>query len=102
MGRPLAFSSETKTRIVVSGLSGEISVAEAARTEKVSEQSIGRWRAEFNIVRPHEARAWNRPSGVHRGLADPAVPDLSRAREPASYLTRDTVLGGIEGGWWGC
>lgn len=28
-------------------LSGEVSIAEAARTEKVSEQSIGRWKAEF-------------------------------------------------------
>jgi transposase len=35
------------TRIVLSVLSGEVSIAEAARKEKVSEQSIGRWKAEF-------------------------------------------------------
>ena len=28
-------------------LAGEMSIAEAARNEKVSEQSIGRWKAEF-------------------------------------------------------
>lgn len=47
MGRPPEFSSENKTRIVLSVLSGEASVAEAARKEKLSEQSIGRWKAEF-------------------------------------------------------
>lgn len=47
MGRPPVFSPETKTRIVLSVLAGEVSVAEAARKEKVSEQSIGRWKAEF-------------------------------------------------------
>lgn len=47
MGRPPKFSPETKARIVLSVLSGEVSIAEAARKEKVSEQSIGRWKAGF-------------------------------------------------------
>lgn len=47
MGRPPVFSPETKSRIVLSVLSGEVSIAEAARKEKVSEQSIGRRKAEF-------------------------------------------------------
>lgn len=34
------------------------------------------YRAEFNTIRPHEALAWNRPSQVHRGLADPTVPNF--------------------------
>jgi len=38
---------EKKTRIVLAILAGEMSIAEAARKEKVSEQSIGRWKAEF-------------------------------------------------------
>ncbi|MQA06799.1 MAG: helix-turn-helix domain-containing protein, partial [Streptosporangiales bacterium] len=38
---------EKRTRIVLSVLAGEVTVAEAARREKVSEQSIGRWKAEF-------------------------------------------------------
>ena len=47
MGRPPVIPSEKKIRIVLSILAGEISLAEAARREKVSEQSIGRWKAEF-------------------------------------------------------
>lgn len=38
---------EKKTRIVLSILAGEMTIAEAARREKVSEQSIGRWKADF-------------------------------------------------------
>jgi len=47
MGRPPVIPSEKKIRIVLSILAGEISLAEATRREKVSEQSIGRWKAEF-------------------------------------------------------
>jgi transposase len=47
MGRPPSIPVEKKTRIVLSVLAGEITIAEAARREKVSEQSIGRWNAEF-------------------------------------------------------
>ena len=38
---------EKKTRVVLSILAGEMTIAEAARREKVSEQSIGRWKADF-------------------------------------------------------
>lgn len=34
------------------------------------------FRDEFNTITPHEALAWNRPHEVHRGLADPAIPNL--------------------------
>ena len=47
MGRPPSIPAEKKTRIVLSVLAGEMSIAEAARKENVSEQSIGRWKAEF-------------------------------------------------------
>ena len=47
MGRPPSIPAEKKTRIVLSVLAGEMSIAEAARKEKGSEQSIGRWKAEF-------------------------------------------------------
>ena len=47
MGRPPTIRPEKKTRIVLAILAGEVSIAEAARKEKVSEQSIGRWKAEF-------------------------------------------------------
>lgn len=47
MGRPPSIPAEKKTRIVLSALAGELTIAEAARREKVSEQAIGRWEAEF-------------------------------------------------------
>jgi transposase len=47
MGRPPVIPAEKKIRIVLSILAGEMSLAEAARREKVSEQSIGRWKSEF-------------------------------------------------------
>jgi transposase len=47
MGRPPMIPPEKKTRIVLAILAGEMSIAETARTERVSEQSIGRWKAEF-------------------------------------------------------
>jgi transposase len=45
MARPLVFPAEEKVRIVLSILAGEITVAEAARRAKVSEQSVGFWNA---------------------------------------------------------
>jgi transposase len=47
MARPPMIPAEKKTRIVLAILAGEMSIAEAARKEQVSEQSIGRWKAEF-------------------------------------------------------
>jgi transposase len=47
MSRPPIFPAEDKIRIVLSALSGEVTIAEAARRNKVSEQSIGRWKAQF-------------------------------------------------------
>jgi transposase len=47
MGRAPLIPPEKKTRIVLAILAGEMSIAEAARKEQVSEQSIGRWKAEF-------------------------------------------------------
>jgi transposase len=47
MGIPPSIPVEKKTRIVLSVIAGEMTIAEAARREKISEQSIGRWKAEF-------------------------------------------------------
>jgi transposase len=47
MGRTPVIPPEKKTRIVLAVLAGETSIAEAARKEQVSEQSISRWKAEF-------------------------------------------------------
>jgi len=47
MGRPPVIAPEKKIRVVLAVLAGEVSISEAARKEKVSEQSIHRWRADF-------------------------------------------------------
>ena len=47
MGRPPVIVAEKKTRIVLSILAGEMSLAKFACRDKLSEQSIGRWKAEF-------------------------------------------------------
>ena len=47
MSRPPGIPAEKKIRIVLSVLQGEISIAEAARREKVSEQAIGNWKRQF-------------------------------------------------------
>ena len=47
MVRPPVFPVEEKVRVVLSILAGELSVAEAARRSKVSEQSVGNWKRQF-------------------------------------------------------
>ena len=47
MARPSVFSVEDKFRLVLSVISGEMSIAEAARRGKASEQSISNWKRQF-------------------------------------------------------
>src|SRR3990172_4752681 len=47
MARPVVICIEDKFRLVISVISGEMSVAEAARRLKVSEQSISNWKRQF-------------------------------------------------------
>jgi transposase len=47
MSRPPVFPAEDKVRIVLSVLAGELTMAEAARRNKVSETSIGKWKQQF-------------------------------------------------------
>jgi transposase len=47
MGRPPVIPVDDKQRLVLSVLSGEMSVAEGARRNAVSEQSISRWKQQF-------------------------------------------------------
>ncbi len=47
MGRPPAVSEEDKLRIVLSVLAGETSIVDAARRNKVSENSVSRWKQQF-------------------------------------------------------
>jgi transposase len=62
MARPAVISVEGKFRLSV--VSGEMTVAEAARRSKVSEQSIGNWKRQFL-------------EGGKQGLADGGRPGSS-------------------------
>jgi transposase len=47
MARPPSRSAEDKVRIVLAVLRGEVTIAEAARREGVSQTSIANWRDQF-------------------------------------------------------
>jgi transposase len=47
VSRPPEFPVEDKLRIVLSVLSGGMTIAEAARRNKTSEQATGRWKQQF-------------------------------------------------------
>jgi transposase len=88
MGRPPVFSAEVKTRIVLSVLSGETTTAQAARKEQVSEQSIGRWKAEFlEAGRTALAAGRSGPSSREDQLAA-QVEDLTQALGEAAVELR--------------
>lgn len=71
MSRPPVFPVEQKVRIVLSILAGETSIAEAARSNRVSEQSISAWKKQFL----DSGRAGLAPA------ASVAAADRSRSRE---------------------
>jgi transposase len=68
MARPPSMPIAEKQRIVLSILSGEMTVAEAARRNKVSEASVHRWKAQFL-------------EGAREGLAEGGNPGKGTARE---------------------
>lgn len=47
MARPPVVAPEEKTRLVLAILAGEMTIAEAARRAKVSEQSVSNWKRLF-------------------------------------------------------
>jgi transposase len=47
MARPVVLSVEDKFRLVCSVVSGEMTIVEAARRARVSEQSVSNWKRQF-------------------------------------------------------
>ena len=75
MGRAPSIPAEKKIRIVMSVIAGELTVAEAARREKVSEQSIGRWKADFleagkTALAAGKSGPWTREEQLEAEVAD--------------------------------
>ncbi len=62
--RERGFGTLKYERLFVDEINDAIELAERAE----------HYRVEYNAIRPHEALAWNRPTEVHLGLADPTTP----------------------------
>lgn len=88
MSRPPTIPAEKKVRIVLSVLAGEVSVAEAARREQVSEQSIGNWKRQFlEAGRAGIASGAAKPSTRERQLEE-EVAELTQALGEAAVEIR--------------
>jgi transposase len=71
--------AETKARIVLSVIAGELSIAEAARREKISEQSIGRWKADFLEAGKTALAAGKSGPSTREAQLEAEVEDLTQA-----------------------
>ena len=88
MSRPPTIPVEKKLRIVLAVLAGELSVAEAARREKVSEQAIGNWKRQFLEAGKAGIQAGkSKPSSREQQLED-EVADLTTALGEAAIEIR--------------
>ena len=88
MGRPAVIPAERKARIVISVIMGEVSIAEAARREKVSEQSIGRWKADFLQAGKTALAAGRSGSSTREEQLEAEVADLTQALGEAAVEIR--------------
>ncbi len=88
MGRPPSIPVEKKTRVVLSVLAGEMRIAEAARREKVSEQSIGRWKAEFLEAGKTALAAGKSGPSSREAQLEAEVADLTQALGEAAVEIR--------------
>ena len=88
MGRPPSIPVEKKTRIVLSVLAGEMTIAEAARKEKVSEQSIGRWKADFLEAGKTAFSAGKSGPSTREEQLEAKVADLTQALGEAAVELR--------------
>lgn len=88
MSRPPTIPTEKKLRIVLSILQNEITVAEAARREKVSEQSIANWKRQFvEAGRAGIETGKSKPSSREQQLEDEVV-ELTQALGEAAVQVR--------------
>ena len=88
MGRPPSIPAEKKTRVVLSLIAGELTVAEAARREKVSEQSIGRWKADFLEAGKTALSAGKSGHSTREEQLEAEVTDLTQALGEAAVEIR--------------
>ncbi|GGF42172.1 transposase [Subtercola lobariae] len=88
MSRPPTIPAEKKLRIVLSILQNEITIAEAARREKVSEQAIGNWKRQFlEAGKAGIETGKSKPSSRERQLEE-EVSELTQALGEAAVEIR--------------
>ena len=88
MARPTALPVEEKVRIVLAVLAGELTVAQAARESKVSEQSLSNWKRQFiETGRAGFAAGSGKPSSREQQL-EAEVADLTSALGEAAVELR--------------
>lgn len=87
-GRPPLIAPEKKIRIVLSILSGEVSIAEAARREMISETSIGRWKLEFLEAGKTALTAGRTGPSTREQQLEMEVADLTQALGEAAVELR--------------
>ncbi len=88
MARPPVFPVEEKVRVVLSILAGEVSVAEAARRAKVSEQSVGNWKRQFLEAGKTSLVAGRSGPSTREAQLEAEVEDLTQALGEAAVEIR--------------
>ena len=88
MSGPPVFAVEEKVRIVLSILAGEVSVAEAARRAKVSEQSVGNWKRQFLEAGKTSLVAGKAGLSTREAQPEAEVEDLTQAPGEAAVEIR--------------
>lgn len=87
MARVSAVPADEKARIVLSVLAGEVTVAEAARKTRVSEQSIGNWKRAFLEAGRSGLASRSGPS-TREAQLEAEVADLTQALGEAAVEIR--------------
>jgi len=88
MARPPVMPAEEKVRIVLSVLAGEMTVAEAARKAKVSEQSVGNWKCQFLEAGKTGLAAGKSGPSTREAQLEAEVADLTQALGEAAVELR--------------
>ena len=88
MGRGPLISPDKKFRIVMSILTGEVTIAEAARREKISQTSIGRWKLEFLEAGKVALTAGKTGPSTREQQLETEVADLTQALGEAAVELR--------------
>ena len=88
MSRPPVFPVEEKVRIELSILAGEVSVAEAARRAKASEQSVGNWKRQFLEAGKTSQVAGKAGPSTRKAQSEAEVADLPQALGEAAVEIR--------------